>query len=228
MQKEIIWNNKKWIIDYENGTIYQKGITPGLPVQVRIGNYRLTNLGGVCYFTTGNKFYKIDDETISEISKEEYENIKNYRTLNKKDPATMKVISNYATSIIIDDLMKRKFNLKVSIPVNNTNIINSFSKKFSYEITNQIKRLSTEIIMSLPVKVNTQTIKHQIYDIYNNIVQENEELFQVLIDNIYLNDKERFDSLSEDIINSRKKNKKQEDILNNHSIQEEQAERKRK
>lgn len=39
MQKEVIWNDKKWIIDYETGTIYQKAVTAGLPVQVRVGNY---------------------------------------------------------------------------------------------------------------------------------------------------------------------------------------------
>ncbi len=208
MKKDLIWNGKKWIIDYETGTIYQKAETLGLPVQGRVGNYHLKKFRDMLYFATENNFYKIVGEKVLEVSKEEYKEIRNYKTLNKKDPATLRSVSAYVISIIIDDIMSEKFNLKISTSVENSNVINNFSKKFTPEIMNQIKRLSLEIIAMLPIQVNRKTMKQQIRDIYKNIVQEEEEFFKVLIDNIYLNDKEKFDYLSEGIIKSHDLRKK--------------------
>lgn len=202
VQKEVIWNDKKWIIDYETGTIYQKAVTAGLPVQVRVGNYHFKKFKDELYFATADKFYKIISGKVLEVSKEEYDEIYNYRTLNKKDPATLKLISTYVISFIIDDIMHRKFNLTVSIPVENSNGVNIFSKKFTPVIVSQIKRITMSVIAILPIQVNKKILKQTIHDIYESVVKEDEDLFNALIDNIYLNDKERFDFLSENITRS--------------------------
>lgn len=76
-----------------------------------------------------------------EVSKEEYDEIYNYRTLNKKDPATLKFILLMLYQFIIGDIMYRKFNLTISIPVENSNVVNIFSKKFTPVIVSQIKRI---------------------------------------------------------------------------------------
>ena len=66
-------------------------------------------------------------------------------------------------------------------------------------------------------------MKQQIRDIYKNIVQEDEDFFNVLIDNIYLNDKQKFDYLSEDIIKSRNSRKKiTEDITEDSQLSQEE------
>lgn len=202
MQKEVIWNDKKWIIDYEMGTIYQKAVTAGLPVQARVGNYHFKKFKDELYFATEDKFYKIISGKVLEVSKEEYDEIYNYRTLNKKDSATLKFISTYVISFIIDDIMHRKFNLTISIPVENSNVVNIFSKKFTPEILSQIKRITMSVIAILPIQVNKKVLKQTIHDIYENVVKGDEDLFNTLIDNIYLNDKERFDYLSENITRS--------------------------
>ena len=75
----------------------------------------------------------------------------------------------------------------------------------------------------LPIQVNRKTMKQQIRDIYKNIVQEDEDFFNVLIDNIYLNDKQKFDYLSEDIIKSRNSRKKiTEDITEDSQLSQEE------
>lgn len=137
-----------------------------------------------------------------EVSKEEYDEIYNYRTLNKKDPATLKLISTYVISFIIDDIMHRKFNLTVSILVENSNGVNIFSKKFTPVIVSQIKRITMSVIAILPIQVNKKILKQTIHDIYESVIKEDEDLFNALIDNIYLNDKEKFDFLSENITRS--------------------------
>ena len=59
---------------------------------------------------------------------------------------------------------------------------------------------------------------------YKNIVQEDEVFFNILIDNIYLNDKQRFDYLSEDIIKSRNSRKKvTKDITDDSQLSREKS-----
>lgn len=206
-KKDLIWNNEKWVIDYETRTIYQKGVTSGLPVQVTIGNYSFNDFDGELYFTTGKGFYKVVKEQVVEISKDEYEEIKNCITLNKKDPATSRYISNYVVSIIINDLMREKFNLKVLIPAD-APLINNYSRKFTPKISSEINWITRDILIQLPNKIKRSDIKNQVIKIYNNIKQESQEYLNQLIDIIYLNDKERFDELSENINNSHKSKRK--------------------
>lgn len=207
MQKEIIWNNQIWIIDYETRTIYQKAVTPGLPVQARIGNYSFKELKGIIYFQAGNNYYKVSENQIEEINKEEYEEVKNFIRINKKDPATQRRISTYIISIIIDEIMHEKYNLKVSIKVDNqsgTNIVNSFRRKFTPELSVEIKRLTEAMLVLLPCQINSKTIKQQLTRIYKDIEEESAEYLKLLGDNIYLNDQESFDVLSENIKSSRR------------------------
>lgn len=214
-KKEIIWNNElwnndKWIIDYETNTIYFEVQIPYFNIiegTARAGDYHFRIFRDVLYFEAEhNKFYKIVDEQVVESSKEEYDEIKNYRTINKKDPATLRTLSTYVISAIVDDVINQKFNLRISFPTDQPHLINRFSKKFTPEIANQVKILTTAIVAILPTEVDKRKMKQQISDIYREITQKNEEhedFYKTLIDNIYLNDKDNFDYLSETILNAR-------------------------
>jgi len=46
-----------------------------------------------------------DENQIEEINKEEYEEVKNFIRINKKDPATQRRISTHIISIIIDEII---------------------------------------------------------------------------------------------------------------------------
>lgn len=213
-KKEIIWNNEiwnnpinnKWIVDYETNTIYQEIMIPierGFPLNLRIGDYYFKTFKGILYFKASeDKYYKVINEQVVESSKKEYDEIKNFRTINKKDRATLMTISTYVVSVIIDEIMNKKFNLRVSFPVTPPHLINSFSKRFTPEIENQIKMLVAEIVAIMSTEVDRRTMKREIKNIYKSISQTDEEFFATFIDNIYLNDKENFDYLSETILNN--------------------------
>ena len=89
----------------------------------------------------------------------------------------LRTVSNYVISIIIADIMNKKFSLKISISVEILNVVSNFFKNFTPEITSHIKRIATEIIVMLPIQVNRKTMKQQIQDIYKDIVQENAAFF---------------------------------------------------
>ena len=227
-KKEITINGEKWIADFETGTVY-KNVTmiPNgtglLPMSGRYGDYPFKVFRNALYFETGNNFYKIIGDEVLEVNEEEYKEIKNYRILKKNDPSTLRIVSTHVISIVIADIMDKKFNLRISVPVENSNIVNIFSKNFTPEIKSHIKRIATGVIAMLPIQVNRKTMKQQIRDIYKNIVQEDEDFFNVLIDNIYLNDKQKFDYLSEDIIKSRNSRKKiTEDITEDSQLSQEE------
>lgn len=218
-KKEIIWNNEtwnnlnnnKWIIDYETGTIYQEitiSMEEKLPLNARVGDYYFKSFKGVLYFKTEkDKYYKVIDEQVIESSKEEYNEISNYRKINKKDPATLMTISTYVESVIIDDIMSKKFDLSISFPVNPPHLVNRFSKRFTPEVANEVKKIITDIVATMPTEVDRRTMKQEIKKIYKNITQSDEEFFKILIDNIYSNDKENFDLLSETILSNRNSKK---------------------
>lgn len=212
-KKEITMNGEKWIVDFQTATVYKDVImipngTGFLSMTGRYGDYPFSEFRGSLYFETGNNFYKIIGDDVLEISEEEYKEIKNYRNLKKNDPSTLKIVSIHVISMVIADIMNKKFNLKISVPVENSNIVNIFSGKFTPEITSYINKIALRIIQRLPIYANRKTMKQQIRDIYKNIVQEDADFFTVLIDNIYLNDKQRFDYLSEEIIKNRNSRKK--------------------
>ena len=94
-----------------------------------------------------------------------------------------------------EDIINKKFELKISSPIESSN---QFSKNFTPEIRNYIKRITTDVIIMLPTPIKRQSMKSQIRNIYQNIVKEDENFLRIL-DIIYQNDKARFDYLSESI-----------------------------
>ena len=135
-KKEITINGEKWIADFETGTVYKNvTIIPNgtglLPMSGRYGDYPFSEFRGALYFETGNNFYKIIGHEVLEVGEEEYKEIKNYRILKKNDPSTLRIVSTHVISIVIADIMDKKFNLRISVPVENSNIVNIFSKIFS-------------------------------------------------------------------------------------------------
>ena len=207
-KKEITLNGEKWIVDFETETIYKNvdmipNGTGALPMSGRYGDYPFYIFRNALYFEINNKFYKINDDEVIEITKEEYQEIRNYIKLNKNDPSALRFVSKYVTSIILDEVMEQQFGLKVSIPVENSNNVNLLSRNFTPEIENYIKNLSKSILAIMPSQINRENIKQQIRDIYKNNISKNDELHNTIINSVYLSNKERFDYLSEDIIRSR-------------------------
>ena len=79
MKKEITWNNEQWIVDYSTQTIYKEGNKsnndPNLvPEQIRIGNYSFIKIHNIIYFNNSDKYYKITNDKVEQINKEDYEN----------------------------------------------------------------------------------------------------------------------------------------------------------
>lgn len=207
-KKEIILNGEKWIVDFETGTIYKNlemipNGTGTLPMLGRYGDYPFKVFRNALYFETNDKFYKVYADEVMEITKEEYQESRNYIKLNKNDPSALRFVSKYVTSVILDEVMEQQFGLKVSIPVENSNNVNLLSRNFTPKIENYIKKISKSILAIMPNQINRETIKQQIKDIYKNDISKNDELHNTIINSVYLSNKERFDYLSEDIIRSR-------------------------
>ena len=76
MKKEIMWNNEAWIIDYGERVIYKKvRIETGmLPINASI-RYPFRNFKDVIYFQKGNDFYKIVDDKVTIMIKEEADRV---------------------------------------------------------------------------------------------------------------------------------------------------------
>ena len=88
MPKEINWNGESWIVDPTTRTIYKKGqiyendselLTTGL----KIGNYSYSNFGDIIYFqrNTDNEYFKVENDTVVNISKEEYSGYKKMKRI---------------------------------------------------------------------------------------------------------------------------------------------------
>lgn len=207
-KKSVTLNGENWIIDFETTTVYKNVdlITKGdgfLPMSGKMGNFPLHKFRDDFYFEINNMYYKYSLGDVIQITKKEFDEIKEYRFIDKKDSATIQSIYRYVVAIIIDEIMKSKYNIRVSFPVEPAHFITRFSKKFTPEINNQLNLLVKEILMELPLYVKRKTIKQSIKKIFAGKYYENTNFFNDLINSIYLNDKVTFDFVCKYILSNR-------------------------
>ncbi len=209
MLKEINWNGESWIVDPNTKTIYKKGqiyendselLTTGL----RIGNYSYSNFGDIIYFqrNTDNECFKVENNTIANISKEEYLEYKKMKRIIPENPDSIRYVMNYVTAIICDDILKREYQLKASIPVEKSNVVPVVYKKFSETIKSRIKEVTTHIMLYLPGYIDRTQAKKAIYECFIKTLEENPEYVKNIEKNIIQENKYVFDALAEQIKSS--------------------------
>lgn len=230
MKKEIMWNGNKWIVDYETGTIYQKATIfendPNLlTVQARIGDYPFREFKGSIYFKTSSGFYKITDDEVIMISKDEYEEQRKFKKLSVKNIDNVRYVSTYVSSIMIDEVLRFKHNIIISTKVENSNVVPIISKKFPAVIKGRIDDISKRIISTLPY-VDRTIVKREVKNILSSMFENGNEYFSEMINMIYENDKNRFDQLANDIkdqIEKRNERKNQKTEYINDFVSEEDS-----
>ncbi len=209
MSKEINWNGEIWIVDPNTRTIYKKDQiyetdSELLTTRLRIGNYSYSNFGDIIYFqrNTDNECFKIENDTIVNISKEEYLEYKKMKRIIPENPDSIRYVMNYVTAIICDDILKREYQLKASISVENSNVVPIVSKKFSEIIKFRIKEVTTHIMLYLPGYIDRTQAKKAIYECFIKILEENPEYVENIEKNIIQENKHVFDALAEQIKSS--------------------------
>lgn len=114
-------------------------------------------------------------------------------------------ISTYVSSILIDNVLKEKCEISCSINVESPDIrdrIIIISNKFPPFVKKQINDISEYIVQSLlPNTEITNVKKQEVKDILSKYLN-NEELSE-MINKIYENDTDRFDTLASNIIADR-------------------------
>ena len=203
MKKEIMWNNNIWVVDYGTRTIYQKTTVfendPNLlTVQAKIGNYPFREIKGTIYFETEGSFYKITGNEVVMISEDEYKEQAKFKKLNVKDINSIRYISTYVSSIMIDEVLRAKHNIIISTKVGNSTAVSIISNKFPDSIKRRINDISKIIIIALPY-VDRTSVKQTIKSIVLSMAEDNSDNFSEMINMIYENDKNRFDQLANDI-----------------------------
>ena len=226
MQKEINWNGESWIVDPTTRTIYKKGqiyendselLTAGL----KIGNHSYSNFGDIIYFqrNTDNECFKVENDTVVNISKEEYLEYKKMKRIILENPDSIRYVMNYVIAIICDDILKREYQLKVSIPVDNSNVVPVVSKNFSEIIKSKIKEVTTHIMIYLPGYIDRTQAKKVIYDCFVKTLEENPEYVENIEKKIIQENKPVFDALAEQIKSSIESRKKMDEISQSRNLQ---------
>ena len=226
MLKEIDWNGESWIVDPNTKTIYKKGqiyendkclLTTGL----KIGNYSYSNFGDIIYFqrNTDNECFKVENDTVVNISKEEYLGYKKMKRIIPENPDSIRYVMNYVTAIICDDILKREYQLKTSIPVDNSNVVPVVSKNFSEIIKSRIKEVTRHIMLYLPAYIDRTQAKKVIYDCFIKILEENPEYVENIEKKIIQENKPVFDALAGQIKSSIESRKKMYEISQSRNSQ---------
>ena len=207
-KKNVTLNGENWIIDLETASVYRNVdlITKGdgfLPMSGKLGNFPLYKFRDDFYFEINDIYYKYSSGEVIEITKNDFDEIREYRFINKNDPATFQNVSSYMIAIIIDEIMMSKYNIRVSFPIEPSHFLTRFSKKFTPEINMQFNLLVKEVTMELPTYIKRKSMKQSIKEIYKRKYLENKSFFESLIDNIYSNDILTFDFVRKYILRNR-------------------------
>ena len=226
MLREINWNGEIWMVDPNTRTIYKKGQTYEndselLTAGLRIGNYSYSNFGDIIYFqrNTDNECFKVENDTVVNISKEEYLEYKKMKRIIPENPDSIRYVMNYVTAIICDDILKREYQLKASIPVENSNIVPVVSKNFSEIIKSRITDVTTHIMLYLPGYIDRTQAKKAIYECFIKTLEENPESVENIEKNIIQENKHVFDALAEQIKSSIESRKKMDEISQSRNLQ---------
>lgn len=207
MKKEILWNDKKWIVDYETGTIYQSASAfqdnPNLlNVGATVGNYHFKRIMDTLYFKDNEKFYKVENDKVVEVSEIEFKEQSEKKELNINNPQSIKYISTYVSAIIVEQLIKKEYGLSVAMRVDGSNVMTIISNQMPTIAKKMIEDISRNLISNLPKYINRNEAKKIVLENFNTVVDVNNESYIQLLEMIYQNDKLRFDQMASDIRDS--------------------------
>ena len=89
-KKNVTLNGENWIIDLETASVYRNVdlITKGdgfLPMSGKLGNFPLYKFRDDFYFEINNMYYKYSSGDVIEITKKEFDEIREYRFIKVYD-----------------------------------------------------------------------------------------------------------------------------------------------
>lgn len=204
----LIIEGKEYSINYINGTIsrtlilIQEG-TPGHLPMNGTEIYPFKKIKNEIYFEMGKKFYKVvNKKDVLEISKEEYDEIKKYIIPNKNvnDSNVVKKYKNIVIDIVIKEIIKDKYNKKISIPQSITII--KFLNGLNLKENLYIDRLTKQIMLELPAWIKRDEIITFFKREYARIFQKDKENMRLFLDSIYENNKDYFESIYDSALES--------------------------
>ena len=223
MIKVVNWNGELWTIDPATKTIYKKGDlhknnSELLTIKITVGNYPYGIYGNIIYFqrNTDNACFKIENGIVTKISEKEFLSYKKMRKTNIKDPKSIRYFTDYVIAILCNDILKKKYKLECSIPLEASNAIKVISKSFSGVTSAQIRDLTVNIMQYyLPAYIDSTKPKKEIYNGFKKIVGENSSLIESIEQRIIKECEQIFNALNEQIcltIKSKEKNRQQLDV----------------
>lgn len=230
--REIIWNNRNWVVDDNTRTIYQKATMfendPNLlTVQATVGNYPFREFMGNIYFEASGKYYKITNDEVSEISVEEYKNQAKLKKLDIKNPADVRFISTYVSAAIIDALLMAKHNVVIDTKVENSNFVPIISSRFPSAIKGNINYIA-KLIISLKPYIDRSTVKKEVKNYLSDMIKSDDNYFSEMFNIIYKNDQITFDALAENVKNQSKQRNQNPQYNSDFVQNEENVEGKRR
>ena len=198
-KKEITWNNEQWIVDYFTKTIYKKDSKnnndPNLvPEQIRIGNFPFKIEDNTIYFKNIDKYYKITDNKVEEINKEDYK--PEFIKLNINN---IEYVENYVIYSMIDEILRRYYTINFSTKKESI-FVSIISNKIRHNssLYNMIKPTAIDIIKSLPY-IEKSKAKEKIKSELSKMIEDNKSSYDKLFEHIYNINKDIFDQYANDI-----------------------------
>ena len=214
LKKEITWNNEQWIVDYFTKTIYKEDSKnnndPNLvPEQIRIGNFPFKIEDNTIYFKNIDKYYKITDNKVEEINKEDYK--PEFIKLNKN---YIEYVEKYVIYSMIDEILRRYYKIKISTK-KELIYVKKISNKIRQNLSlyNNIKSIATDIIKSLPY-IKKSKAKEKIKSELSKIIKDNKTFYDKLFEHIYNINKDIFDQYANVIREDNESIKQQKEKIN--------------
>ena len=211
MQKEIIWNNEEWIIDYGRSVFYKKE-----PVKSEAANATFIasikvpfrEFKGVVYFKSGNDFCKIVDDKVTIMSNEEADRIidemNRLKKLSINNDKDIRYIHSIISSILIEEILSKKHNVTARLKDASgagkfPTLVQQFEHKFPHVVDMRINDISKYIIGVLPGYVEKATLKEQVKKTLDTMFEQNTSYLDNMMNQIYEENKSNFEACAEAI-----------------------------
>ena len=211
MQKDIIWNNEEWIIDYGRSVFYKKE-----PVKSEAANATFIasikvpfrEFKGVVYFKSGNDFCKIVDDKVTIMSNEEADRIidemNRLKKLSINNDKDIRYIHSIISSILIEEILSKKHNVTARLKDASgdgkfPNLVQQFEHKFPHVVDMRINDISKYIIGVLPGYVEKATLKEQVKKTLDIMFEQNTSYLDNMMNQIYEENKSSFEACAEAI-----------------------------
>lgn len=200
MNKEIMINGEKWIVDYGRRVISNnvKLDTGMLPINASI-EYPFCMFKDTIYFQKGNNAYKItiDSDTAVKISAEELKEV--YDEVLRLIRLTDSYIESIVNSMFIDKVFKDKCDVTFSITNNIVNgrfsrVFYQLKSKFPYLVQKKIKDMSRIIKALMPMYVDKSSLRKDINDIFQSTFEQ--EYIDDLVNKIYESNADNFERIT--------------------------------